>query len=490
METFGKRPFEVQEAIWRSLIEKAKGTEWGRKYRFDTIRSIEDFQQRIPLQTYEDLKPYIDRARSGEKNVLWRGGTHWFAKSSGTTGNKSKFIPVTAEALAGCHYRGGRDVLAVYTRQHPHTGVFTGKTLTLGGSHRIDNPDSRTFYGDLSAVMIENMPRWANFLRTPPKEIALWSDFDKKVEKIAEIAVRQQVVSFAGVPSWNMVLMKRILACTGKNNMMEIWPRMELFIHGGMSFLPYREQYRHLFPSDSMHYLETYNASEGFFALQDDPRSDDMLLMLDYHVFFEFIPLDRLGEEHPPALTVDEVETGKNYAIVISANNGLWRYLIGDTVVFTSLYPHKIKISGRTRQFINAFGEEVIVDNAEKALQEACRATGAIVSEYTAGPVYMDCKTNGAHQWIIEFDAPPDSTEKFTRALDAALCSLNSDYEAKRDKDVTLRMPIVHVAPQGTFYNWMKSRGKLGGQNKVPRLSNDRRYLDEILSGESGIEKR
>jgi hypothetical protein len=482
LDRIRKDPCAVQVEAWTDLIRQARYTEWGRKYGFDTLRSIADFQKRLPLQSYEDVKPYVDRVRNGARDVLWPGVTQWFAKSSGTTESKSKFVPVTQAALKGCHYQGGHDILAAYTKQNPKTKIFTGRTLTLGGSHQIDNVDQRTFYGDLSAVMLENVPRWVNHLRTPPTDIALLSDFDRKLEKIAAVSVKERVVAFTGVPSWNMVLMKYLLGYTGKNNILEIWPEMELFIHGGVSFLPYKEQYRNLFPSDKMHYLETYNASEGFFALQDDPHSADMLLMLDYHVFFEFVPLEQLGTASAEALTIGQVEKGKNYAIVISTNSGLWRYLIGDTVVFTSLYPHKIKISGRTKQFINAFGEEVIVDNAEKALQEACKATGATISEYTAGPVYMDSKTNGTHEWLIEFETEPDNLDKFTRALDSALCSFNSDYEAKRSKDITLRMPIVRRMPTGTFYNWMKNRGKLGGQNKVPRLSNDRQYIEEIIN--------
>ena len=481
IEYFKTHPYPVQEETLFELIHHAKDTEWGKRFQFDRIRDIEGFQTLLPLQQYEDVKPYVDRIRSGEQNVLWPGGITWFAKSSGTTEDKSKFIPVSREALKTCHYRGGYDVLAIYARQNPKTKIFTSKTLTLGGSHQINRTENHSYYGDLSAILIENIPRWANFVRTPSAKVALLSDFDEKLEQIAKISVRKRVVAFTGVPSWNMALMKYILNYTGKKNIMEVWPDMELFIHGGVCFEPYREQYRLLFPSPDMHYFETYNASEGFFALQDDPQSSDMLLMLDYGVFYEFIPVEQLGTELPDILTIDQVETNRNYAIVITTNAGLWRYIIGDTVVFTSLNPHKIRISGRTRQFINAFGEEVIMDNAEKALQAACRSTHAIVSEYTAGPVYMDSEHNGAHEWLIEFEKEPVDLLFFTQALDQALCSLNSDYEAKRSKNITLRLPIVHSMPKGTFHNWMKQRGKLGGQNKVPRLSNDRKYLDEIL---------
>jgi len=482
IEYFKAKPFSVQEAILFDLIRKAQNTEWGKQHQFATIRDISNFQAKVPLQKYEDVKPYIDRIRGGEQNILWPSPIRWFAKSSGTTSDKSKFIPVSGEALKTCHFQGGYDVLAIYSQQNPKTKVFTSKTLTLGGSHQINREENHSRYGDLSAILIENIPRWANLVRTPPAKIALLSDFDEKLRQIAKISVKKHVVAFAGVPSWNMVLMRYILDHTGKSNIMEVWPDMELFIHGGVCFEPYREQYRQLLPSPDMHYFETYNASEGFFALQDDPQSDDMLLMLDYSVFYEFIPVDQLGNENPQALMIDQVKTGCNYAIVITTNAGLWRYLIGDTVVFTSTFPHKIKISGRTSHYINAFGEEVIVDNAEKALKAACRETNAIISEYTAGPVYMDSNHNGAHEWLIEFDKEPDDLSRFTEKLDQELCSLNSDYEAKRSNNITLRMPIVHSMPRGTFYNWMKQRGKLGGQNKIPRLSNDRKYLDEILA--------
>ena len=482
IDQFRLHPGQVQEACWKNLVTKARDTEWGKKCRFDAIHDISGFQAKVPIQTYEDIKPWVDRVRAGDRDILWPGVTRWFAKSSGTTENKSKFIPVTNEALQLCHYRGGYDALAIYAKQNPRTKIFTGRTLTLGGSCQIDNEDNRSYYGDLSAILIKHVPKWVNLLRTPSTDVTLQPDFDTKLDEIASVSIKQNVVAFTGVPSWNLVLMKYILERTGKKNIMDVWPRMELFIHGGVSFDPYREQYRKIFPSDNMHYVETYNASEGFFALQDDPATNDMLLMLDYHVFYEFIPLDQVGNEFPQALTIDQVETGKNYAIVITTNAGLWRYLIGDTVVFTSLFPHKIKISGRTRQFINAFGEEVIVDNAEKALKEACRETGAIISEYTAGPVYMDSESNGAHEWLIEFERPPGDLAHFTKILDQSLCSLNSDYEAKRSKDITLRMPIVHHLPQGAFYEWMKKRGKLGGQNKVPRLANNREYIDDILS--------
>ena len=482
IEYFTKHPFPVQEETLFDLISQAKNTEWGKRYGYGNIRNIVDFQSFLPLQTYEDVKPYVDRIRGGEQNILWPSDITWFAKSSGTTEDKSKFIPVSKEALKSCHYRGGYDVLAIYARHNPKTKIFTSKTLTLGGSHEINREANHSRYGDLSAILIENIPRWADLVRTPPTKVTLLADFDEKLKQITQLSVGKHVVAFTGVPSWNMVLMKYILDYTGKKNILEVWPDMELFIHGGVCFDPYREQYQQLFPSPDMHYFETYNASEGFFALQDDPRSSDMLLMLDYGVFYEFIPVGQMDKDFPDVLTIDQVETNRNYAIVITTNAGLWRYIIGDTVVFTSLNPHKIRISGRTKQFINAFGEEVIMDNAEKALKKACQATHAIVSEYTAGPVYMDSVHNGTHEWLIEFEKEPDELSLFTQALDQALCSLNSDYEAKRYRNITLSMPIVRSMPKDSFYNWMKQRGKFGGQNKVPRLSNDRKYVDEILA--------
>ena len=484
IDNFKKHPYTVQEATLFDMINKAKDTEWGKKYRFDKIRDIEYFRTWLPLSTYEDIKPYIYRMRMGEKNILWPGEIKWFAKSSGTTDDKSKLIPVSREALQTCHFRGGSDVMAYYARQNPKTKIFTAKTLTLGGSHEINKKENNSHFGDLSAILIENIPRWANWVRTPPAKIALIADFDRKLELITKHSINQNIVAFAGVPSWNMVFMKHLLNYTGKKNIFEIWQNMELFIHGGVCFEPYKEQYKKLFPSPQMRYFETYNASEGFFALQDDPQKDDLLLMLDYGIFYEFIPVEELTKEFPASAGLDQIEINRNYAMVITTNSGLWRYLIGDTVMFTSTDPFRIKISGRTKQFINAFGEEIIVDNAEKALKIACMSTKAIISEYTAGPVYMTGKENGAHEWLIEFEKEPNNMELFIQKLDRSLCSLNSDYEAKRSKDITLRLPVVHSMPQGTFYNWMKQRGKLGGQNKVPRLANDRKYLDEILNVE------
>ncbi len=484
---FKQYPFNVQQETLFKLIQKAKDTEWGLKYEYDKIQTVEDFQRSVPLQTYEEIKPFVNRLRNGESNILWPGEIKWFAKSSGTTSDKSKFIPVTKEALEDCHFRGGKDIMAIYTEHNPNTKIYSGKGLTLGGSHKINNFSNQSYYGDLSAILIENLPWWVDIIRTPKSEIALWDIWEEKLEKITETTVKENVTNIAGVPSWNLVLIKHILQQTGKNNLLEVWPNLELFTHGGVNFGPYKEQFKRIIPSESMNYMEAYNASEGFFAIQDDPAIESMLLMLDYGIFYEFIPMDEYNNDNPTAITIEKVIPGKNYAIVISTNSGLWRYIIGDTVVFTSTFPHRIKISGRTRHFINAFGEEVIIENAEKALQIACEKTQSGIRDYTAGPVFMGEKTNGAHEWLIEFENEPKDLEYFTTLLDNALCSLNSDYEAKRYHNITLRLPIVRVMKRGTFLTWMKENGKLGGQNKVPRLSNDRQFLEQILATQERI---
>lgn len=481
IQLYREHPGDIQRETLLNLLRRAKDTTWGKMHKFSEIRSLEQFRKNLPLQTYDDVKPWVDRLRDGENDLLWPGEVKWFAKSSGTTSDKSKFIPVTKEALEDCHLRGPKDVFAIYIKNYPETKVLWGKTLTLGGSHKINNFSNNSYYGDLSAILIENVPFWTDLIRIPPAEIALIEEFEEKIEQIIDTSLDQNVTSLAGVPSWYLVLLKRILEKTGKSNILEVWPNLEVFTHGGVNFEPYREQYKKLIPSENMHYMETYNASEGFFAIQDDPALQEMLLMLDYGVFYEFIPMSEFGAENPRVLTLEQVELNENYALVISTNAGLWRYIIGDTVQFTSRNPYRLKITGRTKHFINAFGEEVIVDNAEKALQTACQKTGAIISEYTAGPVFMGDNQKGAHQWIIEFEREPADTTEFARALDERLQQLNSDYEAKRYKDLTLEMLHLEVAPKGTFYQWMKKRGKIGGQNKIPRLSNDRKYLDELL---------
>jgi hypothetical protein len=481
IELYSRYPFEIQKEVLFQLLESARNTEYGKLHGFENIGTLEEFQKCMPLQTYDDVKPWVEKLRQGEKNLLWPGETRWFAKSSGTTCDKSKFIPVTKDSLENCHFRGGKDVLALYMRNYPDSKIFLGKSLTIGGSHSINNFSNNSYYGDLSAILIENIPFWTQFIRIPPVEIALIEEFEEKMEKVIATSLEENVTSFAGVPSWYLVMLKRILEKTGKSNILEIWPNLELFIHGGVNFGPYRDQYRHLIPSPAMHYMETYNASEGFFAIQDNPSQNDMLLMLDLGVFYEFIPLKEFGSENPRVLTLTGVQTDENYVMVISTNGGLWRYIIGDTVKFTSINPFKIKITGRTKHFINAFGEELIVDNAEQALKVACNRTGAIIHEYTAGPVFMGDLQKGAHQWIVEFEKEPSSREHFMTVLDNALKTLNSDYEAKRHKSLTLEMPHLVTVPKGTFYRWMKSRGKVGGQNKIPRLANDRQYLDQLM---------
>ena len=487
MDLFKKYPAEVQQDTFQKLINRAEATDWGSKYRYKSISTIREFQSAVPIQTYEEVKPYVDRLREGENNLLWPGEIKWFAKSSGTTNDKSKFIPVSGESLKDCHFKGGKDALAIYCQNNPDTRIFSGKGLTLGGSHKIDNYNSQSYYGDLSAILIENLPFWTEFIRTPSQEVALLEKFEEKLKHIAGETIGENVTSIAGVPSWNLVMLKYIVEQTGKKNILEVWPGLELFIHGGVSFSPYREQFKKLIPSEKMHYLETYNASEGFFAIQDDPASTDMLLMLDYGIFFEFIPLDEYDKPSAEAISISEVEKDKNYALVISTNSGLWRYMIGDTVRFTSLFPHKIVISGRTKHFINVFGEEVIVDNADKALRVACDKTGAEITDYTAAPVFMSDEHQGAHEWIIEFANPPADLDYFTTLLDHALMSINSDYEAKRYRNYTLDKPIIHAAKPGSFYHWLQEKGKLGGQNKVPRLFNERKYLEELLEIQSRI---
>ncbi len=481
IELIRKYPFDIQQETLFKLLDKAADSEWGKKYDFASIDSIEEFQRRLPVQSYEDVKPYINRLRNGESNLLWPGEIKWFAKSSGTTSDKSKFIPVSKESLEECHFRGGRDVLAIYTHNNPESKIFSGKGLTLGGSHKIDNFNNQSYYGDLSAILIENLPFWTEFIRTPSFEVALLDEWEEKLEKIAKETTQVNVTNIAGVPSWNLVMIKYILNYAGKNNLLEVWPNLELFIHGGVSFTPYKEQFEKLIPSEKMNYLEAYNASEGFFAIQDEPDKKDMLLMLDYGIFYEFIPINEINNPSPKTITIADVKLNENYAIVITTNGGLWRYLIGDTVKFTSLYPHKIMISGRTKHYINAFGEEVIIDNAENALKSACNKTGAQISDYTAAPIFMTSEKKGAHEWLIEFTIPPSDLDYFTTMLDQALMAVNSDYEAKRYKNITLDKPSVNQAEKGTFYKWLREKGKLGGQNKVPRLSNDRKYIDELL---------
>lgn len=483
IDLFLKYPHEVQQELFSGLIRTAKKTDFGRKYGFQDISGSDDFKNRVPLHTYEQIFPYIEKLLQGGQNVLWPSEIKWFAKSSGTTNAKSKFIPVSQEALDDCHFKGGKDMLSIYFNNHPDSKMFTGKGLAIGGSQQINQFDSNSnsYYGDVSAVIMSNLPFWAQLARTPSLEIALMSEWEEKIEKMATTTIRENVTNIVGVPTWTVVLLQRILEITGKRHIHEVWPNLEVFIHGAVSFEPYELLFQKLAPSPKMNYLETYNASEGFFGIQDQTHTRDLLLMLDYGIYYEFVPIENLSEERPKTLGLHEVELNKNYALVISTNAGLWRYLIGDTIKFTSLDPYRIRISGRTKHFINAFGEEVIVENAEMAIKKACTHTSAIVGDYTAGPRYLEVGKKGGHEWIIEFKEPPTDPQAFVDMLDKSLMEINSDYEAKRYKNIALEAPLVHFAEQGTFYNWMKKRGKLGGQHKVPRLSNDRTYIEDLL---------
>lgn len=481
IELFMKYPNEVQEEWFEQLIAGAENTEWGKQYGYKSIENLAQFKERVPIQNYDTLKPYIERMLKGEQNVLWPSEIRWFAKSSGTTSDRSKFIPVSEESLEECHFKGGKDMLTLYFNNRPNARIFTGKSLTLGGSHQIGQLNSDTFFGDLSAVIMKNLPLWAEFYRTPHLDIALLENFEEKIEKMAYATKDVNVTSISGVPTWNILLFKRILEITGKKNLLEVWPNLELYFHGAVNFTPYREQFKKLIPNDDMYYLETYNASEGFFGIQDLEEPGDLLLMLDYGIFYEFLPLENLHDDNPKTLTLDEVELDKNYALIITTNAGLWRYMIGDTIRFSSLSPFRIQITGRTKHFINAFGEELIIDNAERALAEACSQTGAIIRDYTAAPIYFNDNECGAHEWLIEFEKKPAEFERFVDLLDETLRRVNSDYDAKRFKDMALRRPQVKIVAQNTFFNWMKEKGKIGGQHKVPRLANNREYIDSIL---------
>ena len=481
IELFIKFPYEVQDDLLQKLLMQARDTEFGRRYDFSSLASSTQFKERVPLQDYETLKPYIARLQLGEQNILWPTDVKWFAKSSGTTNDKSKFIPVTSEALEECHFKGGKDLLCIYFHNNPDSKLFDGKLLTLGGSHHVNAFNNESFYGDLSAILIQNLPFWIQLFRTPDRSIALMDEWEEKLQKMAEQTMNENVTNLAGVPSWMIVLIKRVLELSGKKNLLEVWPNIELFVHGAVSFVPYKEQFYSFLPKTDMYYLETYNASEGFFGIQDMRNSEEMLLMLDYGIYYEFIPQNEWEKEFPKTCSLNEVKTEENYAMVITTNAGLWRYKIGDTITFTSVNPFRIKITGRTAHFINAFGEELIISNAEKALADACSITGAIIREYTAAPIYFNAKSSGAHEWLIEFEKKPDDLSYFAYLLDGALKRTNSDYEAKRYHNKVLNEPVLRILPDNTFYNWMKSKEKLGGQHKVPRLANHRKFADEIL---------
>jgi hypothetical protein len=484
IEAMMQNPGAIQHTVFKQLIRSGRRTEWGKKYHYKSIRSIHDFQQQVPVSSYEDLFPYIERVMKGENNLLWPSPVRWFSKSSGTTNARSKFIPITTESLDESHFKGGKDMMALYIANNPESRAFEGKGLSIGGSLHQNPYSTNSAAGDVSAVVMKNLPSWAQYIRTPSIDIALMDEWEAKLERMAEITSQENVTSMLGTPTWGMVLIDKILAYTGKSNILEVWPNFEVMMHGAVNFQPYRELFQQqVFPSAAIRYQEVYNASEGFFAIQDDlSRVGEMLLMLDYGIFYEFVPLKDAEQPFPKAYTIEEVELDKNYALVVSTNGGLWRYRVGDTVRFTSLYPHRLKVSGRTKHFINAFGEEVIVENAETAITRACEATGAIISDYTAGPVYMSNGANGSHEWVIEFTQEPDDQQRFNRILDETLRQINSDYDAKRYNDIVLKRPRNHIVRPGTFYAWMKHRGKVGGQHKVPRLANSREYLDDILA--------
>jgi hypothetical protein len=483
IDNFLLNPESTQAMLFNSLIHNGQFTEFGKKYNFEHIHRIKEFKNQVPIHEYDSMKPYIHRMMEGTQNVLWNSPITWFAKSSGTTSDKSKFIPVSNEALEDGHYKSAKDVLALYYRNFPQSSIMSGKCLTLGGSHQVNQLNTDSYYGDLSAVMIQNMSYFTQLIRTPDISIALMQEWEAKIEKMAQSTILEDVTMIAGVPTWTIVLIKKIFEITGKNNLHDVWPNLELYMHGGVNFVPYAEQFKHLIPSDKMHYLETYNASEGFFASQDIIGRDGMLLFLNHGIFYEFMPTEEYGKENPITLQLPEVEMHKNYILVISTNAGLWRYIVGDTIQFTSLDPFRIKVSGRIKSFINAFGEELIVDNADYAIAKACKLCHAVVTDYTAAPVYFSENQNGCHEWAIEFEKAPSDLFLFTELLDQSLQEVNSDYEAKRYKDIALTKPIVRALPAQTFHTWLKNNGKLGGQHKIPRLSNHRVLLEEILEG-------
>jgi len=481
IELFLKYPVEVQEELLHNLLLKAKSTEIGIQYDFGSIKSYREFTERVPITTYEENEARIERARRGESNIFWPKPIKWFAKSSGTTNAKSKFIPVSQESLENCHYAASKDLLCMYLNNNPDSQLFLGKGLRLGGSKELYE-ENGTVFGDLSAILIDNMPFWAEFSSTPSNEISLMANWEVKMQAIVNETIKENVTSLAGVPSWMLVLLNNVMESTGAKDLFEIWPNLEVYFHGGVSFEPYLDQYRKLLPRDDFKYYEIYNASEGFFAIQDQNHSNDLLLMLDYGIFYEFIPMSTYGTPEQKVIPLSEVEKDENYAIVISTNAGLWRYKIGDTVRFTSVSPYRIRVTGRTKHHINVFGEELIIENAETALRKVSKLTQTEIVDYTVAPIFMKGREKGAHEWIIEFKTPPKDFENFTMLLDKSLQEVNSDYEAKRFNNTTLNAPKVHCGREKLFYDWLKKNNKLGGQHKVPRLSNSREYIEELLS--------
>lgn len=480
IESWMQHPIAAQREVLQDLVTSAQYTDFGRKYGFDQLFTLRDFKQRVPVHEYDDIKPWIKKMMQGEEHMLWHTPIQWFAKSSGTTADKSKFIPVSEESLQDGHYKAAKDVLTLYYHNFPASELLTGKGLVIGGSHSVNKINEEIQFGDLSAVLMQNSPLWSHWIRTPELSIALMDEWESKVEKLAESTIHENVTSISGVPTWTLVLFRRILELTGKSCIADVWPNLELYLHGGVSFVPYREQFARII-GKNINYLEMYNASEGFFAAQDQPGEEGMLLFCDHGIFYEFMPLEEYGKPFPQTIGLQDVQPGVHYAPVITTNGGLWRYIVGDTIQFTTIAPYRIKVSGRLKHFINAFGEELMVDNTDKAIAHACEQTGAIVNDYTAAPVFFGNESNGAHEWLIEFEKQPASLSDFIYELDSQLKALNSDYEAKRYKDIALRMPIVHAIENGCFKEWLRRKGKLGGQHKVPRLSNDRKILEEII---------
>lgn len=478
IELFKDYPIEVQQEVLRKLVVYSIDTEIGKKFEFKTIRHYNDFKERVPIVAYEDIYKDIERNRKGEQNIFWRTSIKWFAKSSGTTNAKSKFIPISFESLDDCHYKAGKDMLSLYFNNNINSELLVGKCLRLGGSKDIYE-NNNSYYGDLSAIMIDNLPFWAELSSTPSSKVSLISEWEKKVQAIINESINQNVTSFAGVPSWMLSLLQQVIQQTGKDNILEIWKNAEVYFHGGVSFDPYKNLYKNLFPSKDFKYFEIFNASEGFFAIQDQNNSSELLLMLDYGIFYEFIPTSQSEQD---IISLADVKLNVNYAMVITTNSGLWRYKIGDTIKFTCLNPFRIMVTGRTKHFINVFGEELVVENAEKALSMTCELTKCEITNYTVGPIFMGSKTKGSHEWLIEFEKKPDDLNKFMEILDLNLQRLNSDYEAKRYKSSTLEIPKIKVARKNLFYDWLASKNKLGGQNKIPRLSNSREYIDELIN--------
>lgn len=481
MELFMKYPINVQHELLSRLLLEAKNTEWGKQHDYQNINNYQDFINKVPLQSYEDIEPFVERIKQGEQNILWHSEIKWFAKSSGTSTGKSKFIPVSKESLENCHYKGGKDLLAIYHHNHPNSKLILGKTLVVGGSSKLNQFNGDSYFGDLSAIIMKNFPFWVEIRRVPELAIALMEEWEEKIEKMAISTSKEDVSNISGVPSWTLILLKRILELNNTDNLLDVWPNLELYMHGGINFSPYQAQFEKIIHSTNMNYYENYNASEGYFGIQDQAKVKEMLLMLDYGIFYEFIPIEHSEESNPKTYPLEEVELNKIYEMVISTNAGLWRYRLGDTVQFTSIAPFRIKVAGRTKHFINAFGEELMIHNAEKAIAVACEKTDAIINEFTAAPVYFESKKSGKHQWLIEFEKTPDNLSHFAAILDEELKNLNSDYEAKRHKDMILSPPELIPIAKGTFHHWLKSKNKLGGQHKIPRLSNNRSFVDEML---------